>query len=182
MFRKKTGVLYWALVRFLKLWREFQQVHLFHSLLNSLCCRCLAQLTGYTGIKYTNAAFASAMLNLIPGFTFILAIIFRCFYSLPICHINHFYRLMTMRFFFKIWMIIVADVSCSSFYTELELSQTELSLMQEFRLGSYGLHSSIFCFSLLGNVNGGRLNLGYALRGLNLWTMNNFNEKTLLKL
>ncbi|KAL3636333.1 hypothetical protein CASFOL_020880 [Castilleja foliolosa] len=38
---------------------------------------CLAQLTGYTGINYTYAAFASAMLNLIPGFTFILAIIFR---------------------------------------------------------------------------------------------------------
>ncbi|KAI3452764.1 hypothetical protein Pfo_009427 [Paulownia fortunei] len=38
---------------------------------------CLAQLTGYTGINYTSAAFASAMLNLIPGFTFILAVIFR---------------------------------------------------------------------------------------------------------
>ncbi|KAL3629476.1 hypothetical protein CASFOL_026698 [Castilleja foliolosa] len=38
---------------------------------------CLAQLAGYTGINYTYAAFASAMLNLIPGFTFILAIIFR---------------------------------------------------------------------------------------------------------
>ncbi|KAL2546922.1 WAT1-related protein [Forsythia ovata] len=38
---------------------------------------CLAQLTGYTGINYTNAEFASAMLNLIPGFTFILALIFR---------------------------------------------------------------------------------------------------------
>ncbi|KAG9146324.1 hypothetical protein Leryth_008016 [Lithospermum erythrorhizon] len=38
---------------------------------------CSAQLTGYAGIKYTNASFASTMLNLIPGFTFILAIIFR---------------------------------------------------------------------------------------------------------
>ncbi|KAL3621503.1 hypothetical protein CASFOL_036415 [Castilleja foliolosa] len=38
---------------------------------------CLAQLAGYTGINYTYAAFASTMLNLIPGFTFILAIIFR---------------------------------------------------------------------------------------------------------
>ncbi|XP_073280977.1 WAT1-related protein At3g28050-like [Primulina huaijiensis] len=36
---------------------------------------CSAQLTGYTGINLTNAAFASAMLNLIPGFTFILALI-----------------------------------------------------------------------------------------------------------
>lgn len=38
---------------------------------------CLAQLFGYTGISYTSASFASAMLNLIPGFTFVLAIIFR---------------------------------------------------------------------------------------------------------
>ncbi|KAL3636334.1 hypothetical protein CASFOL_020881 [Castilleja foliolosa] len=38
---------------------------------------CLAQLTGYSGINYTSAAFASAIINLIPGFTFILAIIFR---------------------------------------------------------------------------------------------------------
>ncbi|KAM3303967.1 WAT1-related protein isoform X1 [Capsicum chacoense] len=38
---------------------------------------CAAQLTGYTGINYTSASFASAMLNLIPGFTFILAVIFR---------------------------------------------------------------------------------------------------------
>ncbi|KAH6801924.1 hypothetical protein C2S51_033370 [Perilla frutescens var. frutescens] len=38
---------------------------------------CLAQLTGYTGISYTSAEFASAMLNLIPGFTFALAVIFR---------------------------------------------------------------------------------------------------------
>ncbi|KAL1556717.1 WAT1-related protein-like protein [Salvia divinorum] len=38
---------------------------------------CLAQLTGYTGISYTSAEFASAMLNLIPGFTFVLAVVFR---------------------------------------------------------------------------------------------------------
>ncbi|CAK9137808.1 unnamed protein product [Ilex paraguariensis] len=38
---------------------------------------CLAQLTGYAGIQYTSASFASAMLNLIPGFTFALAVILR---------------------------------------------------------------------------------------------------------
>ncbi|XP_047975215.1 WAT1-related protein At3g28050-like [Salvia hispanica] len=38
---------------------------------------CLAQLTGYTGISYTSAEFASALLNLIPGFTFVLAVVFR---------------------------------------------------------------------------------------------------------
>lgn len=36
-----------------------------------------AQITGYAGINYTSATFASAMLNLIPGFTFFLAVIFR---------------------------------------------------------------------------------------------------------
>lgn len=36
-----------------------------------------AQMTGYAGIYYTSASFASAMLNLIPGFTFILAVLFR---------------------------------------------------------------------------------------------------------
>ncbi|KAL3501221.1 hypothetical protein ACH5RR_035670 [Cinchona calisaya] len=38
---------------------------------------CTAQVTGYVGIDYTSASFASAMLNLIPGFTFVLAVIFR---------------------------------------------------------------------------------------------------------
>lgn len=38
---------------------------------------CSAQITGYAGINYTSASFASAMLNLIPGFTFVLAVIFR---------------------------------------------------------------------------------------------------------
>ncbi|CDP00195.1 unnamed protein product [Coffea canephora] len=38
---------------------------------------CTAQVTGYAGIDYTSASFASAMLNLIPGFTFVLAVIFR---------------------------------------------------------------------------------------------------------
>ncbi|EPS67353.1 hypothetical protein M569_07421, partial [Genlisea aurea] len=38
---------------------------------------CLSQLFGYTGIRYSSAAFASAMLNLVPGFTFLLAVIFR---------------------------------------------------------------------------------------------------------
>ncbi|KAK3041759.1 hypothetical protein RJ639_000275 [Escallonia herrerae] len=37
----------------------------------------LVQIVGYAGIKYASASLASAMLNLIPGFTFILAVIFR---------------------------------------------------------------------------------------------------------
>ncbi|KAA8533116.1 hypothetical protein F0562_033351 [Nyssa sinensis] len=38
---------------------------------------CLVQVIGYAGVQYVPASFASAMLNLIPAFTFILAIIFR---------------------------------------------------------------------------------------------------------
>lgn len=37
----------------------------------------LAQIFGYTGIQYSSATLNSAMLNLIPGFTFVLAIMFR---------------------------------------------------------------------------------------------------------
>ncbi|KAK2994500.1 hypothetical protein RJ640_029459 [Escallonia rubra] len=37
----------------------------------------LVQIFGFAGIKYASASLASAMLNLIPGFTFILAVIFR---------------------------------------------------------------------------------------------------------
>ncbi|KAE8698896.1 Nodulin MtN21 /EamA-like transporter family protein isoform 5 [Hibiscus syriacus] len=38
---------------------------------------CIGQLCGYAGIDYSSPAMATAMLNLIPAFTFILAIIFR---------------------------------------------------------------------------------------------------------
>ncbi|GKD87258.1 WAT1-related protein [Tanacetum coccineum] len=37
----------------------------------------LAQVFGYTGISYSSATLATTLLNLIPGFTFILAILFR---------------------------------------------------------------------------------------------------------
>lgn len=36
-----------------------------------------AQIFGYAGIQYSSATLGTAMLNLVPGFTFILAIIFR---------------------------------------------------------------------------------------------------------
>uniref|UniRef100_A0A803L0E3 WAT1-related protein n=1 Tax=Chenopodium quinoa TaxID=63459 RepID=A0A803L0E3_CHEQI len=39
--------------------------------------RCLAQLFGYTGINYSSPTLGAAMLNLVPGLTFLLAIIFR---------------------------------------------------------------------------------------------------------
>ncbi|XP_022726180.1 WAT1-related protein At5g40240-like isoform X4 [Durio zibethinus] len=38
---------------------------------------CVGQLCGYAGIQYSSPATATAMLNLVPAFTFILAIIFR---------------------------------------------------------------------------------------------------------
>ncbi|KAL2546982.1 WAT1-related protein [Forsythia ovata] len=37
----------------------------------------LVQIFGYTGLMYASASVSSAMMNLIPGFTFLLAIIFR---------------------------------------------------------------------------------------------------------
>jgi len=40
--------------------------------------RVIAQLCGYKGLNYTSPTLASALSNLIPAFTFILAIIFRC--------------------------------------------------------------------------------------------------------
>ncbi|PKI56231.1 hypothetical protein CRG98_023426 [Punica granatum] len=38
---------------------------------------CLAQIFGYAGINYSSPTLGTAMLNLVPGFTFVLAIIFR---------------------------------------------------------------------------------------------------------
>ncbi|KAK4791323.1 hypothetical protein SAY86_031736 [Trapa natans] len=38
---------------------------------------CLAQVFGYAGINYSSPTLGTAMLNLIPGITFILAVIFR---------------------------------------------------------------------------------------------------------
>ncbi|KAF5961726.1 hypothetical protein HYC85_002935 [Camellia sinensis] len=38
---------------------------------------CLVQICGYTGINYSSPTLASAMGNLLPAFTFLLAIIFR---------------------------------------------------------------------------------------------------------
>ncbi|XP_047339643.1 WAT1-related protein At5g40210-like [Impatiens glandulifera] len=40
-------------------------------------CGCIINVTGNAAIQITPASFASAMLNLIPAFTFLLAIIFR---------------------------------------------------------------------------------------------------------
>lgn len=37
----------------------------------------LAQVFGYAGINYSSSTLATAMLNLVPGFTFILAVLFR---------------------------------------------------------------------------------------------------------
>lgn len=43
-----------------------------------LWCRiCLVQVFGYAGIDYSSPTLASAMGNLIPTFTFVLAVIFR---------------------------------------------------------------------------------------------------------
>ncbi|KAF4355478.1 hypothetical protein F8388_015232 [Cannabis sativa] len=54
-------------------------------LTSSIVCRffflalfgCSGQIFGYVGIDYSSPTLGTAMLNLIPAFTFILAIIFR---------------------------------------------------------------------------------------------------------
>ncbi|KAG5050693.1 hypothetical protein JHK87_002891 [Glycine soja] len=58
---------------------------------SALCCFFLlaifgssGQIMAYVGIDLSSATLASAMLNLIPAFTFILALIFRFFFSEPI--------------------------------------------------------------------------------------------------
>lgn len=40
-------------------------------------CRFMAQFLGYAGINYSSPTLSTAMLNLIPAFTFVLAVIFR---------------------------------------------------------------------------------------------------------
>lgn len=47
----------------------------------------LAQVFGYAGIYYTSATLSTALLNLVPGFTFILAVAFRLILS-PSCYWN----------------------------------------------------------------------------------------------
>ena len=47
-------------------------------------CRFLAQLCGYTGIEYSSPTLASAISNLSPAFTYILAVIFRSFFFILI--------------------------------------------------------------------------------------------------
>ncbi|KAJ6429980.1 hypothetical protein OIU84_021401 [Salix udensis] len=46
----------------------------------------LAQIFGYAGIYLSSATLATAMLNLIPGFTFILAVAFRFSSPLDFAH------------------------------------------------------------------------------------------------
>lgn len=43
--------------------------------------RCTSQIMGYTGINYSSPTLASAISNLVPAFTFILALLFRFFFS-----------------------------------------------------------------------------------------------------
>lgn len=40
-------------------------------------CSTFAQFFGYVGIYYSSPTLGTAMLNLIPGFTFVLAVVFR---------------------------------------------------------------------------------------------------------
>lgn len=53
----------------------------FFSKFNFYFFRSSSQIMGYTGINYSSPTLASAISNLTPAFTFVLAIIFRFLYS-----------------------------------------------------------------------------------------------------
>ncbi|RHN49868.1 hypothetical protein MtrunA17_Chr6g0451221 [Medicago truncatula] len=42
-----------------------------------LLCRCSSQILGYMSINYSSPTLASAIANLVPAFTFMLAVTFR---------------------------------------------------------------------------------------------------------
>lgn len=67
----------------------------------SLNCRCASQIVGYTGINFSSPTLSSAISNLVPAFTFLLAIIFR-FLILP---------------FLKIWVAMFRIVEVGSDYS-----------------------------------------------------------------
>lgn len=48
-----------------------------NGLILTFCDSCTSQIMGYTGIIYSSPTLASAISNLVPAFTFILAVIFR---------------------------------------------------------------------------------------------------------
>ncbi|XWS32795.1 hypothetical protein CRYUN_Cryun22dG0020300 [Craigia yunnanensis] len=94
----------------------------------------LSQIMRYTGINYSSPILASAISNLTPAFTFILAIIFR------FSSVNSFHWIMyfgSEMFSFCFWMgpaIVIASTPSASFQQPLNSSKTNLV--------SGGLHSA----------------------------------------
>ena len=63
--------------------------------------RVLAQICGYRGIAYSSPTLASAISNLTPAFTFILAIIFRFLSFLSLC----FYLIFTSPYMILLFLV-----------------------------------------------------------------------------
>jgi ABC-type siderophore export system fused ATPase/permease subunit len=63
--------------------------------------RFLAQICGYKGIEYSSPTLASAISNLTPAFTFILAIIFRFLSFLSLC----FYLIFTSPYMILLFLV-----------------------------------------------------------------------------
>ena len=63
--------------------------------------RFLAQICGYKGIEYSSPTLASAISNLTPAFTFILAIIFRFLSFLSLC----FYLIFTFPYMILLFLV-----------------------------------------------------------------------------
>jgi len=75
-----------------------------------VCFSYLAQAFGYAGIYYGSATLSTSMLNLVPGFTFVLAVLFR-FIPLPsscLCPYPSFcvcscFLYLTLTWFISLW-------------------------------------------------------------------------------
>lgn len=80
----------------------------FFSKFNFYFFRSSSQIMGYTGINYSSPTLASAISNLTPAFTFVLAIIFR---FLPLPFYNYGNALLTLQYCF-IFLVKWIDRVC----------------------------------------------------------------------
>jgi sensor histidine kinase YesM len=62
--------------------------------------RSSCQIMGYIAINYSSPTLAAAIGNLVPAFTFMLAVIFRFANFILIYHISHPYEQIYLVFFF----------------------------------------------------------------------------------
>lgn len=84
-------------------------------------CSCLIQVVGYSGIYYSSPTLGTAMLNLVPAFTFILAVTLRlCF----------FLNTVTFVTFFMVgdWLfLLLVESFWLIYYTKIDANELNLS-------------------------------------------------------